>query len=102
MARKSEVSSSMSAATTKAITGKVAQIVRKRTKAAAPELSKATKPVVTESISVRSRQDAIALEAWLLAERRGFSGGNPVTDWLEAEKKIDDRLAAAHGHRTAA
>ncbi len=97
MARKSELSSTLSA-----VSSKVAQVARKRTKTAAPALSKATKPVVTESISVRSRQDAIALEAWLLAERRGFSGGDPVTDWLEAEKSVDDRLAAAHGHRTAA
>jgi len=27
-------------------------------------------------------------EAYLLAEQRGFKNGDPVEDWLEAEKKV--------------
>ena len=33
-------------------------------------------------------------EAYYRAERRGFTGGDPVQDWLEAEVEID-RMAAA-------
>jgi hypothetical protein len=92
MARKSEVSPSRSqAAVPSLITG-----ARKRAKAD-------TRPAaISEPGSARSRQEAIALEAWLRAERRGFAGGDPVADWLEAERAVDARLAAAHGHRTAA
>ena len=35
----------------------------------------------------------IAERAYLRAERRGFSGGDPVTDWLEGEKEIDRVLS---------
>lgn len=35
------------------------------------------------------RQEMIARAAYLRAERRGFRGGDPVTDWLEAEAEVD-------------
>jgi hypothetical protein len=35
------------------------------------------------------RHDLIALRAYLHAEARGFQGGNPVQDWLQAEAEID-------------
>lgn len=96
MARKSEVGRSGPSSTPPSTIGKIVTAVRKRTKAdtvASP---------ISEPSSARSRHDAIALEAWLRAERRGFAGGDPVADWLEAEREVDARLAAAHGHRTAA
>ncbi len=100
MARKSEVGrSSLRSAPPSAPPSTIDKIVtaaRKRTKADA-----AASPV-SEPSSARSRQEAIALEAWLRAERRGFAGGDPVADWLDAEREVDARLAAAHGHRTAA
>lgn len=36
----------------------------------------------------------IAEAAYFIAERRGFSGGSPSDDWLEAEAEIDRMLAA--------
>ena len=33
--------------------------------------------------------------AYFRAERRGFSGGDPVADWLAAEAEIDAMLSAA-------
>jgi len=33
-------------------------------------------------------QERIAVEAYLLAEKRGFQGGDPFKDWLEAEAKV--------------
>lgn len=103
MARKSEVGKTLSAVGLSAVGSKVMQAARKSTKIATP--AAATKSVqgkVVESTSARSRHEAIALEAWVRAEKRGFAAGDPVTDWLEAEKAVDARLAAAHGHRTAA
>jgi uncharacterized protein (DUF3084 family) len=50
------------------------------------------------------RQSMIREAAYFRAERRGFVGGNPVNDWLEAEAEIDRMLgdetgdAGAPGH----
>ncbi|HEX7080439.1 MAG TPA: DUF2934 domain-containing protein [Gammaproteobacteria bacterium] len=38
------------------------------------------------------RRQMIAEAAYFRAERRGFSGGDPVPDWIEAEAEIDARL----------
>jgi len=35
------------------------------------------------------RQEMIAIAAYYRAERRGFDGGDPMLDWLEAEAEID-------------
>ena len=44
--------------------------------------------------AAQRRQGMIREAAYFRAERRGFVGGDPVTDWLEAEADIDRRLAA--------
>jgi hypothetical protein len=38
------------------------------------------------------RHEMIAREAYLRAEQRGFQGGDPMTDWLEAEAEVDRLL----------
>ncbi len=43
-------------------------------------------------IDTEQRQRLIADEAHLIAERRGFQGGDPSQDWVEAEKLVDYRL----------
>ena len=43
-------------------------------------------------IPPEERRRLIAQEAYLKAERRGFSGGSPEQDWLEAEAEIDGML----------
>ena len=43
-------------------------------------------------IDTQHRQRLIADEAYLIAERRGFQGGDPSQDWVEAEKIVDYRL----------
>jgi hypothetical protein len=40
----------------------------------------------------KKRYEMIAHEAHLLAEQRDFIGGDPVQDWLEAEKKVNEML----------
>ena len=36
--------------------------------------------------------EMVAREAYLLAEKRGFQGGDPLHDWLAAEKEINAKL----------
>jgi hypothetical protein len=40
----------------------------------------------------------IAEAAYFLAERRGFQGGDPLQDWLEAEAAIDRILGEGAVH----
>jgi len=40
------------------------------------------------------RHRMIAETAYFLAEERGFAGGDPVADWIEAERKVDQQLCA--------
>jgi hypothetical protein len=40
------------------------------------------------------RRGMIAQAAYLRAERRGFTGGNEIEDWLAAEAEVDALLKA--------
>jgi hypothetical protein len=42
----------------------------------------------TNRMSPQQRRQMIAEAAYFRAERRGFRGGDPVADWLEAEQEI--------------
>ena len=44
------------------------------------------------SINTEHRQRLIAEAAYLIAEQRGFQGGDPAEDWASAEKQVDYRL----------
>lgn len=43
-------------------------------------------------VQQEDRQQMIATAAYFRAERRGFNGGDPVMDWLNAEVEIDSML----------
>lgn len=45
----------------------------------------------------KQRQALIAQAAYRCAERRGFASGNPVDDWLEAEREVDAMLEPEAG-----
>jgi hypothetical protein len=49
-------------------------------------------PAPGTAIDTEQRQRLIADEAYLIAERRNFQGGDPSQDWIEAEKLVDYRL----------
>lgn len=50
----------------------------------------------TESlVSVEERRRMIAEAAYFRALRRGFNGGDPVTDWIAAEREINAALPSA-------
>lgn len=38
------------------------------------------------------RRQLVAAEAYFLAERRGFTAGNELEDWVTAEAVVDSRL----------
>jgi phosphoglycerate-specific signal transduction histidine kinase len=44
------------------------------------------------SVDTEYRQRLIAEEAYLIAERRGFQGGDSAQDWAMAEKLVNHRL----------
>ncbi len=45
------------------------------------------------SISSEERIQMIRRRAYLQAEKRGFQGGSPLEDWLQAEAEVDAQLA---------
>jgi hypothetical protein len=46
----------------------------------------------TGIIDPEIRRQLVAAEAYFLAERRGFAGGNELEDWVAAERMVDSRL----------
>ena len=58
-------------------------------KPATPAAATATTPA---GIDTEQRQRLITEEAYLIAERRGFQGGDPAQDWAEAERQVDYKL----------
>jgi hypothetical protein len=69
---------------------------KKRTRKTAGSDEKSVSMPMAASVSVSAqvdREQLIAQEAYLRAERRGFEPGHEVEDWLEAERTVG---AVAH------
>ena len=72
-----------------------------RRKAAAPELagrelievleSEQSGPALSTTIDPDLRRQLVATEAYFLAERRGFTAGHELEDWVAAEAAVDLR-----------
>ena len=60
--------------------------------AAKPGAQPAKTSIPQAGIDTEQRQRLITDEAYLIAERRGFQGGDPAQDWAEAERLVDYRL----------
>jgi hypothetical protein len=54
--------------------------------------SSAPPPATDVVVEVPARHELVQLEAYLLAERRGFVPGGELDDWLEAERIVATRL----------
>lgn len=50
------------------------------------------RPLTGASVDAETRYRMIERAAYLRAEQRGFAGGNPEQDWLEAEAEVDRLL----------
>jgi hypothetical protein len=59
--------------------------VKRKTTAAAPEITGA-------GIDQGVRRQLVAVEAYFLAEQRGFAAGRELDDWVAAEAVVDSRL----------
>jgi hypothetical protein len=71
-------------------------------RASAPRSGRVSK-VTAQTATVRNdeeRRTLIALAAYFRAERRGFTPGQELDDWLAAESEIDGQSLLAHqlGH----
>jgi hypothetical protein len=74
----------------------------RRTATAAPALTDSAVMGVLESaqsmttgaksIDPDVRRQLVATEAYFLAERRGFSGGHELEDWVAAEAVVDSQF----------
>jgi len=47
-------------------------------------------------MSIEQRNHYVSVAAFYIAERRGFTLGNPQEDWLQAEAEIDRLIASGH------
>ncbi len=54
--------------------------------------TKTTTSKSNKSITAEERWQMISEAAYFLAEKRGFSGGNPCDDWTRAESQVDALL----------
>lgn len=57
--------------------------------APAAEAKSAPKAALTPA----ERMKMIAEAAYFMAEKRGFSGGSELSDWVAAEKQVDAQLS---------
>ena len=65
----------------------------KRAAASTPASKRRKTATVTPTVSADQRHAMIAERAYLRAELRGFQGGDPVEDWLQGEKEVDELLS---------
>ena len=89
--KKSQAPKPRKEATAKPTPKKNADAAKPKPRATPPQKPKpASKPVMRAAIvSPEERYRLIEKEAYYRAEQRGFLGGNPAQDWLDAEAYID-------------
>ena len=87
--------------TTKATTRTKPAPAKKPPKVAAPrKLRAAADTRVTQEITPETRHEMIATAAFLRAEQRCFASGDPMEDWLAAEREVDTLLNERAIHAT--
>jgi hypothetical protein len=47
-------------------------------------------------LSTEQRNHYVSVAAFYIAERRGFTLGNPADDWMAAEAEVDRLIASGH------
>jgi hypothetical protein len=62
-------------------------------KVAAVQRTKKMPAASTERPAAAERERMIAEAAYYRAEQRGFQGGDPVQDWIEAETEVERSLS---------
>jgi hypothetical protein len=69
----------------------------KKTDSRSGDLEKYRETASNPELSTHERKALIQQIAYLKAEKRGFSKGGELDDWLAAEKEIDDALKPTSG-----
>ena len=62
--------------------------------AATPRPRAARKPAAQKQVTADERLRCIEVAAYYIAEKRGFTGGDPAQDWAVAEQQVDSLLLA--------
>jgi hypothetical protein len=83
---------------TKRVSSGRATVRRKASATAVPELTDSaviavleSEQTVSTSIDADVRRQLVAAEAYFLAERRGFTAGHELEDWVAAEAAVELR-----------
>lgn len=66
----------------------------KKSGSANKETIKARKTEIQESVALEQRIEMIRKAAYFKAEQRGFVGGDPEQDWLDAETEVDEFISS--------
>ena len=74
-----------------------AEKIAPRRRAPAASAAPAAPATTAITVSEEARRAMIAQAAYLRAERRGFTPGNEVEDWMAAEAEVDALLRAGNG-----
>lgn len=72
------------------------QAPQQRSRSAPVKAASVTGAATGITVSEDARRAMIEQAAYLRAERRGFSPGGEVEDWLAAEAEVDALLRAGH------
>jgi len=75
-----------------ALSRKLENTLKNTTRKLKRQLSEGDEGLGSMVISNKIRNELIQLTAYHKAESRGFSGGDPELDWLEAEQEVDRLL----------
>jgi len=65
-------------------------------KVTAPDVKLKASTAPKPELTIEQRNHYVAVAAFYIAERRGFTLGNPQDDWLAAEAEIDRLIASGH------
>ncbi len=68
---------------------------RRGRSSSAPPPAEPAAPETPVVLAAPDRLQRVQLEAYLIAERRGFAPGNELEDWLAAERIVDGRADVA-------
>jgi hypothetical protein len=71
-----------------------AKLAAKKVRAAKTPLKPSSAP--TPVLTSEQRHHYVAVAAFYIAERRGFTLGNPAEDWLQAEAEVNRLIASGH------
>ena len=73
-----------------------AAVKKTSTKKTVPAKASATPVAARPAVTVEQRHNYIEVAAFYVAQRRGFSPGNPIEDWAMAEQEVDRLIASGH------